>query len=290
MPSPVLKKLQPYFPALFVLLWSSGFIGSKFGLGYAEPFTFLFIRMLVVAVLLTLVAWMTGAPWPKSRRAVWHLVVSGLLVHGIYLGGVLSAVAHGLGAGLVALIVGLQPLLTAVITTLWMRETLVARQWIGLVLGLAGVALVVSQKLTGHPDLPALALVTLALFGITLGTLYQKRFCGGMDLRTGTAVQAYTCAGLMLVLAVGFETMVVQWTPQLIFALLWLIFVLSIGAFFLLSILLRQGQSLQVTRLFYLTPPVTAVMAWLAFGEGLPPTVVAGFLVAALGVWMARQA
>jgi drug/metabolite transporter (DMT)-like permease len=288
--SPVLKKLQPYFPALFVLLWSSGFIGSKLGLGYAEPFTFLFIRLLALGVLLTLVAWLTRAPWPRSGREVLHLVVSGLLVHGVYLGGVLGAVAHGLGAGLVALIVGLQPLGTAVITTLWMRESLIPRQWIGLVLGLAGVALVVSQKLTGHPDIPALCMVVTALFGITLGTLYQKRFCNRMDLRTGTAVQGYASAALMLVLALSFETMVVQWTAPLIFALLWLILVLSMGAFFLLSILLRQGQSLQVTRLFYLTPPVTAVMAWAAFGEGLSPTVVAGFLVGALGVWMARQA
>ncbi|QIF06223.1 DMT family transporter [Roseimicrobium sp. ORNL1] len=285
-----MKKLQPYFPALFVLLWSSGFIGSKLGLGYAEPFTFLFIRLLALGVLLTLVAWLTRAPWPRSGREVMHLVVSGLLVHGVYLGGVLGAVAHGLGAGLVALIVGLQPLVTAVITTLWMRESLIPRQWIGLVLGLAGVALVVSQKLTGHPDIPALGMVTTALFGITLGALYQKRFCSRMDLRTGTAVQGFASAALMLVLALSFETMVVRWTAPLIFALLWLILVLSMGAFFLLSILLRQGQSLQVTRLFYLTPPVTAVMAWAAFGEGLPPTVVAGFLVAALGVWMARQA
>jgi drug/metabolite transporter (DMT)-like permease len=289
-PSPALKKFQPYFPALFVLLWSSGFIGSKLALGYAEPFTFLFIRLLALALLLTLVGLLTRAPWPKSGREVVHLLVSGLLVHGVYLGGVLAGVAQGLGAGLVALIVGLQPLVTAVITTLWMRESLIPRQWIGLVLGLAGVALVVSQKLTGHPDVPALCLVTLALFGITLGTLYQKRFCSRMDLRTGTAIQGYASAALMLVLSFAFETQVVHWTPQLIFALLWLILVLSMGAFFLLSILLRQGQSVQVTRLFYLTPPVTAVMAWAAFGEGLPPTVLIGFVVTALGVWMARQA
>ena len=140
------------------------------------------------------------------------------------------------------------------------------------------------------PDIPALCMVTTALFGITLGTLYQKRFCSRMDLRTGTAVQGYASGALMLVLALCFETRVVHWTAPLIFALLWLILVLSMGAFFLLSILLRQGQSLQVTRLFYLTPPVTAVMAWAVFGEGLPPTVVAGFFVAAVGVWMARPA
>ncbi|HSI64658.1 MAG TPA: DMT family transporter [Candidatus Saccharimonadia bacterium] len=290
MPSPVLKKLQPFFPALFVLLWSSGFIGSKLGLAYAEPFTFLSIRLAAVAVLLSVVAWAGRAPWPATWRETGHMAVSGLLVHGVYLGGVLSAISHGLGAGLVALIVGLQPLVTAMVTTLWLRESLVPRQWIGLVLGLGGVALVVSQKLTAHPDFPGLLLAALALLGITAGTLYQKRFCSGMDLRSGTAVQGFAASALMLILALSLETMEVQWTAQLIFALLWLIFVLSIGAFFLLAILLRQGQSVQVTRLFYLTPPITAVMAWAAFGEALPLTVLAGFVVVAVGVWMARPA
>jgi drug/metabolite transporter (DMT)-like permease len=288
--SPVLKRLQPLFPALFVLLWSSGFIGSKLGLAYAEPFTFLAIRLLAVAVLLSGVAWANRAPWPATWREAGHLAVSGLLVHGVYLGGVLSAISHGMGAGLVALIVGLQPLVTAMVTTLWLRESLVPRQWIGLVLGLGGVALVVSQKLTAHPDFPGLLLATVALLGITAGTLYQKRFCSGMDLRSGTAVQGFAAGLLMLVLALSLETMEVHWTAQLIFALLWLIFVLSIGAFFLLAILLRRGQSVQVTRLFYLTPPITAIMAWAAFHEALPPTVLIGFVVVALGVWMARPA
>lgn len=289
MSCPSLKKFQPLFPALFVLLWSSGFIGSKLGLRDAEPFTFLSIRMSAVAVLLTLVAWVSRAPWPPTWRATGHLAVSGLLVHGVYLGGVLSAIHHGLGAGLVALIVGLQPLVTAIITTLWLREPLIPRQWIGLVLGLAGVALVVSQKLTSHPDVTGLVLATLALGGITAGTLYQKRFCGGMDLRTGTAVQGYAATAFMLTWALSLETMEVHWTPSLVFALLWLILVLSMGAFFLLAVLLRQGQSVQVTRLFYLTPPLTAVMAWVAFGEGLPPSVLAGFVIVAGGVWMARS-
>lgn len=285
----LVRKLRPAFPALFVLLWSSGFIGSKLGLSYAEPFTFLSIRMGSVAALLTLAALLGGASWPTSWREAGHLAVSGLLVHGVYLGGVLAAVTHGMGAGLVALIVGLQPLLTAMATTLWLREPLLARQWWGLVLGLAGVILVVLRKLDSYLDPPAVVLATLALLGITAGTLYQKRFCTSMDLRSGTAVQSLASAVVMLILAFSFETMKVHWTPQFLFALLWLIFVLSIGAFFLLAVLLRQGQSVQVTRLFYLTPPVTAVMAWAVFDEGLPPTVLAGFAVTALGVWMARQ-
>ncbi len=287
--SPLLKKLQPAFPALFVLLWSSGFIGSKLGLGYAEPFTFLTIRMYALTVLLVLMAWAARAPWPKSWREAGHAAVAGLLVHGVYLGGVLAAIAHGMGAGLIALIVGLQPLLTAVVTTLWLREPLRPRQWLGLVLGLAGVVLVVWRKLSGHPDVPALLLGIAALLGITFGTLYQKHYCRTLDLRTGTAVQGFASATLFLVLSFALETRVVQWTPQLLFALCWLVLVLSIGAFFLLSHLLRQGQSVQVTRLFYLTPPVTALMAWAVFSESLPPTVLAGFAVTALGVWLARQ-
>ena len=185
-------------PVLFVVLWSSGFIGAKLGLPYAEPLTFLSLRLAIVAVLLATIGLALRAPWPADRRALRHVVVAGLLVHGGYLGGVFSAIHSGLSAGVVALIVGLQPVLTAIAAGFWFGERVTSRQWAGLGLGLAGVGLV----LTGRIDLsglnaPGLGLAAIALLSITAGTLYQKRYCGTMDFRTGGAIQ-YAATGLVL--------------------------------------------------------------------------------------------
>jgi drug/metabolite transporter (DMT)-like permease len=272
-------------PALFVLLWSTGFIGAKLGLPYAEPFTFLSLRMGIVAVLLAIIGLAQHAPWPKDRMTVRQIIVAGLLVHGGYLGGVYAAIYHGLSAGLVALIVGLQPVLTAITAGLWFKDDINSRQWIGLGLGLIGVALVVAGKVDMTGLSPAgIGLAVLALISISAGTLYQKRYCRAMDFRTGGAIQ-YTATGLVLGLLAGIsETMQVVWSGAFIFALAWLCLVLSVGAVSVLFFLIKHGEAAQVSSLFYLTPPVTALMAWGVFGEPLTVLIFLGITVAVVGV------
>ncbi len=274
-----------WVPALFVLLWSTGFLGAKLGLPHAEPFTFLGIRMAIASGLLLVFALVTGAAWPKSWRATGHIAVAGILLHAIYLGGVFTAIHRGLPAGISSLIVGLQPLLTAGLAMVWLGERLKPRQWLGLVLGFGGVALVMSGRLgSAAPDWAGLPPVLAGLVGITLGTLYQKRYCSGMDLRTGGVVQYAATAALMLLGALLLESRQVDWTPEFIFALVWLIVVLSVGAVGLLYTLIRRGEASRVASLFYLTPPTTAALAWLLFDERLGPLALLGMAVTALGV------
>lgn len=275
-------------PALFVLLWSTGFIGARLGLPHAEPLTFLALRYALAASLLVLVALAMKAPWPRTWREVGHYAVAGILVHGLYLGGVFVAIGLGVEAGVSALIVGLQPLLTAALAGTLLGEQVSRRQWLGLVLGLGGVGLVLAGKL-GHGTgtlLGSLACI-VALFGITAGTLYQKRYCAGMDLRTGNVVQ-FLAAGLVTApLALLFETSVIDWTFDFVFALLWLVLVLSLGAISLLYLLIRRGAASQVASLFFLVPPCTALLAWPLFGETLGPLALAGMALTATGVALA---
>ncbi|CAO3404145.1 DMT family transporter [Azospirillum palustre] len=277
-------------PGLFVLLWSTGFIGAKYGLPYVEPLTFLLIRLGLVAVVLALVALASRAPWPKDWATAGRIALAGLLVHGVYLSGVFLAIAHGLPAGVTALIVGIQPLLTAALSGPLLGERVSGRQWVGLLLGLAGVGLVVREKLSVDAEhLIGIGYAMAALVGITLGTLYQKRHGGGMDLRSGTAIQYAATAVVLAVVAPLTETMQVQWTGEFIFALLWLCFVLSVGAIFLLFALIRRGAAAKVASLFYLTPPVTALVAWMLFGEKLGVAALAGMAVAVCGVALVNR-
>jgi drug/metabolite transporter (DMT)-like permease len=272
-------------PGLFVLLWSTGFIGAKFGLPYVEPLTFLLIRLSTVAAVLGLVGLALRAPWPKRPVDVVHVCVAGILVHGVYLGGVFEAIALGLPAGVSALVVGLQPLLTAMLVGPLLGERVSGRQWAGFALGLAGVLLVVWEKLALEPGYgTGLALSVVSLLAITIGTLYQKRFCSGMDLRTGTAIQYAATSALLLPLALALETMEVHWTGEFVFALAWLSLVLSVGAVFLLFALIRRGAAARVASLFYLVPPVTALTAWAMFDERLGLPALAGMTLAAVGV------
>jgi drug/metabolite transporter (DMT)-like permease len=273
-------------PLWFVLLWSTGFIGGRYGLPYAEPLTFLFWRMAIVTALLLAFAWATRAPWPRSVSEMRHIAIAGLLVHAGYLGGVFCALKNGMGVGLVALIVCLQPILTAIAARRLFGESMNAKQWLGLWLGLAGVGLVVASKiqLQQAPSALAVAQALLALVSITAGTLYQKRFCSGMDLRSGGVIQ-YSATGIVLgALAFGLETMHIDWTVQFMFALGWLCLVLSLGAISLLYVLIRRGAATKTASLFYLVPSVTAVMAFLLFHETLAPLAVAGLIVTTVGV------
>lgn len=278
-------------PWLFVLLWSTGFIGARFGLPYIEPFTFLAIRFAIASTLLALIAATMRTPWPRSPRQVGQVAVTGLLLHGGYLGGVFFALDRGMTAGLSALIVSLQPVLTAVIAQRILGEGVTRRQWAGLLLGLVGVLLVVTEKLVAPGSVavvtPAsLVACLIALVSTTVGTLYQKRYGGQMPLLSGTALQYVAAGALMLPLALLFETRHVSWTPELFFSLAWLVLVLSLGAILLLMLLLRLNSASRVASLFYLVPPATAVEAYLLFGERLGPLALIGLVVASTGVAM----
>jgi drug/metabolite transporter (DMT)-like permease len=273
-------------PGVFVLLWASGFIGAKLGLGYAEPLTFLALRMIIVVALVAIVTAATRPKWPNAN-GMMHSVITGLLVHGLYLGGVFVAIENGLSAGLAALIVSLQPVLTSTVANRLFGERVAARQWLGLALGLAGVYLVLEAKIASGEATPlAWLAATVALFGITVGTLYQKRFGGGIDWRPALCIQ-YAAAAVMFSLgAAAFETRTVEWTPQFVFALAWLVLVLSLGAVWLLYFLIRRSAATRVVSLFYLTPPVTALLAWALFDERLKPLALLGMAVCVAGVFL----
>jgi drug/metabolite transporter (DMT)-like permease len=277
------------YPLLFVFLWSTGFVGAKYGLPYAEPLSFLLTRYGLVIALMTAIALATGAPWPKRRRDWLHIGISGVLVHAVYLGGVFIAIKHGLSAGVTALVVGMQPLLTGLGSGWLLGEKVSPRQWGGLALGFIGVGLVVSGKLGDGALGPMLIPALVALLGITAGTLYQKRFCPKFDLRSGSVIQFVPTA---LVTAVGvalFEDYRIEWTGQFFFALGWLVLVLSLGAISLLNLLIRSGSAVNVASLFYLTPPTTALIAFFIFGEKLSLTAAAGMLVAVAGVYLVAR-
>ena len=278
-----------FAPLLFVLLWSTGFIGAKYGLPHAEPLSFLLVRYLLVLSLMTLIALATRAPWPKDGRQWFHIGVAGLLVHAVYLGGVFVAISKGLPAGVTSLVVGIQPLLTAVGAGWLLNETVLKRQWAGLVLGFVGVAMVVSGKLGSGFGLAALWPALAALAGITAGTLYQKRFCPHFDWRTGAIAQFLPTAiatGAVVGAAGDFR---VDWAPDFVFALAWLVLVLSVGAISLLNWLIRHGSAVNLASLFYLVPPCTALIAWFLFDERLAGMALVGMALAVWGVYLARK-
>jgi drug/metabolite transporter (DMT)-like permease len=271
-------------PALFVFLWSTGFISAKLGLPHIEPMTFLALRFGIAALgFLGLVLWL-GLRWPRPRDML-HQMMSGLLLHGVYLGGVFVAIAQGVEAGAAALIVGMQPLLVAAIAAPLLGERVGPRQWSGLALGLLGVGLVVGEKLgQGLGTTTGIAFAIVALFGITVGTLYQKRHGKGVDIRVGNAFQFAAAAVATGLAALIFETRVIDWQPALFTALLWSIIVLSFGAVSLLMWLIAKGAASRVSSLFFLVPPTTALMAWLLFDERLPPLALVGMVAVVVGV------
>jgi len=274
-----------FAPASFVILWSTGFIGMRLGTPYAEPFTFMALRMAIVVLILLAAAAVFRAPWPQSRVEVFHAAVAGLLVHATYLSGVLYAISLKLPLAFTALIAGLQPILTGVVASVILGERLRPIHWLGMLLGSIGVLMAVSPTLArGEVGTPALLCATVALIGITAGTVYQKRFCSEMDLRTGGVIQ-FSATGLLLFgCAVAFENRSIQWTPQFVFALGWLALVLSLGAISLLYVMIRHGATARVASLFFLTPSVTAIMAYLLFGEALSGWAIGGLAVSAIGV------
>lgn len=271
-------------PLVFVVIWSTGFIVARYGLPHAPPMKFLAARYALSLACFLPWVWLARVRWPRSRAQWGHLAVTGMLMHGGYLGGVWAAVKAGMGSGLSALIVGLQPVLTAV----WLSSQggqVTRRQWAGLGLGFAGLLMVVSTKLGQGGEVTAwtLAMVVLALFSITVGTLYQKRHVEPCDVRSANSVQLGAALLVTLPLA-ALETEAMQWNAQLAGALAWSVLGLSVGASSLLYMLIQRGAATAVTSLFYLVPPVTALMAWVLFGEAITPVTVLGTLLTALGV------
>jgi drug/metabolite transporter (DMT)-like permease len=271
-------------PVVFVLLWSTGFIVAKYAAPHASPLLFLLWRYATVVVVLVPIVTLTGAPWPRNVASWLHVAVVGVLLQATYLGGVWWAIAEGMPAGASALIVGLQPLLTAFLAGA-VGERATMRQWIGLVLGFGGVALVLSDRLTlqGVGHLPLLVNV-LALAGITLGTLYQKRYCANIDLRTGSVIQFGASFLVTWPFVVASGNMHIRFAAEFWFALAWSVLVLSLVAMALLLTMIRRGRATEVASLMYLTPPATALMAWALFGEALGLMAWAGVVVAMSGV------
>jgi drug/metabolite transporter (DMT)-like permease len=289
-PADPVQRAAWIFPGLFVVLWSTGFIGAKSGLPYAEPITFLEIRFLAVLALLVPLCWIMRAPWPSTRAELLHMAFAGALIQGGYLGGVFLSLSLGMPAGVSALITALQPILAAVLSGWLLSERTNARQWAGLVLGIAGVALVVREKWVFEGvGLSATALSVLALVSISLGAIWQKRHCARVDLRTGAAIQFAAAALVLAPYALLFETRQVTWSLELVAAITWLVFALSLGAVFLLFWLIRHGAATKVASLMYLVPPCTALVAWPLFGETYTAFSAAGMALAMIAVWMVSK-
>lgn len=276
-------------PILFVLLWSTGFIGARLGMPYIEPLTFLSLRMVCVVAILVVLTLIARLRW-LSRTEVGHSLVAGAMVHGLYLGGVFVAIGQGVPAGISALIPGLQPVLTATIASRFMGEPVTRQQWFGLALGFIGVLLVLHDRsIVAAGSVLGWCASVVSLLGITLGTLYQKRFCGGIDWRPGNTVQY---AGALVLFAIGafaFETRVIHWSAELVLALAHLVLVLSIATVALMYWLIRRSAATGFASLFYLVPATTALMAFLLFGEKLDAVSIAGMLVCAVGVVLANR-
>ena len=281
-------------PAVFVLIWSTGFIVAKFGLPYAPPLSFLTIRYVLSIACFLIWIGLARAKWPSSRQQWLHLALTGVLMHAGYLGGVWVAVKAGMGSGLAALMVGLQPVLTA----LWLswasrssaggstgQPAVTKQQWLGLALGLGGLVMVVARKFGTGSEVTALTLgsTVIALFSITIGTLYQKRYVQATDVRTANAIQLM--AALLVTLPFTLlETEAIVWNTSFIGAMAWAVLALTLGGSSLLYLLLQRGAATTVTSLLYLVPPTTALMAWLLFNESITVVTVLGTALTALGV------
>ncbi|HET9718222.1 MAG TPA: DMT family transporter [Pseudolabrys sp.] len=274
---------------MFVLLWSTGFIGARFGLPYIEPLTFLAIRMAIVVLILGAIAAVSGAKLPNARE-IAHALIAGSLVHGVYLAGVFTAISQGVPAGISALIPGLQPILTSTIANRFMGEKVTRVQWLGLALGLVGVLVVLHDRTIVMAGSPLGWFASFAsLLGITVGTLYQKQYCGAIDWRSGNLVQ-YIGAGVLFAFgAFAFETRSIRWSGELIFALAWLVLVLSIAAVGLMYWLIRRSAATGFASLFYLVPGVTALLAFILFGERLDAISIFGMALCAGGVLLANR-
>ena len=274
----------PLLPALFVLLWCTGYLVVPIAMSDAGPVRFLALRFEFAAVLLAIAALALRAPWPRRPADYAHMAVVGLLLHGIGLGGVWVALDLGVETGVAALVMGTQPLITAGLAVGYIGERIDRRAVVGLALGFLGVTVVIHHKLSGIGDPAGLAAVVVAVVAMTLGMLYQKRRCAHVDLVTGATVQLAFAGAAAFAVAWWIDDRPVQWTVRIVATLGWSVLVLSIGATLVLYMLLRRGDASRVASLLYLVPPLTAMMAWIGFGETLAPLTIAGMVLTAAGV------
>lgn len=286
-----MSRAASFIPVLFVLLWATGFIGARYAMPWSEPFSFLALRFVLAAVVLLLIMLVMHSKKLPPRQAA-HAAFAGALIHGVYLGGVFWSIRHGLPAGLSALIIGLQPLITAVMAGWALGERILPRHWAGLAAGFLGIVIVLAPKIG-----QAIGGVTLATFlaclagavAISAGTVWQKKFVSNADLVTATLWQYLGAAMVMAIGSFAFETRQFTLTGELVFAMAWLVLVLSIGAIFLLMMMIREGEMSKVSSLFYLVPAVTALIAWVLFGETLTPVQLVGMAITTIGVAMATR-
>jgi drug/metabolite transporter (DMT)-like permease len=289
-PAPLARAAVLALSAYFVVVWGAGFVASRIALQYAAPFTYIGVRY-ALAFAVALLAFGRTARWPTGRRAWGHVAVAGLLSHAGYLGGSHYAQRWGLSAGVTALVLALQPLLTALVVARWLHERLSALQKVGVVVGFAGVALVVGERaLAGTVSLAAVLVIVFSLLCVTAGTLYQRQFCADSDLRAAVCIHFAATALVMLPLAVAVEDFAIAWNGRLALALVYHVVLGSIGAFTILHLLMRHGQATGVTSLLYLTPPVATLVEWAVFGRAPTLVVWIGMAVACCGVAMATAA
>ncbi|NQU66259.1 MAG: DMT family transporter [SAR324 cluster bacterium] len=279
-------------PWIFVFLWSTGFIGAKYGLPWAEPFTFLFYRMLLSILLYFLLILIYKPAIPTNHRIIGHSVISGLLMHGAFLGGVFGSIKLGMSAGLGALIVGMQPLMTAVLAKPMLGDRVSRRQWFGLFLGMTGISIVLAERaatsvgdsLFNGFGLWSLTMALIALVGISIGNLWQKKYCAEVHPLSGAFIQYSACAILFGIAALNFETMEVVWNLSFLLAMGWLVFGLSLTAILLLMFLIKKGEATKTASLFFLVPPLTVLESYFLFDETLSFLAMLGVVVAVSGV------
>lgn len=282
--------LKKFAPGLFVLLWSTGFIGVKYGIPYAPPFYFVAIRMAIAALLLFVAISFLRKSQPITRSIIWPSTLIGLTLHGAYLGGCFFAVSRGLPAGVTALIVSLQPVLVSLFAARYLGEPLKARAIFGLLLGLIGLFIVVIPRINvsgaNAISLISIGACVIGLLGGTSGTILQKKYGGAIPTLSGTSIQYAATAVVMLMLALIFEEPNITWSREFIGALTWLVLALSFGAILLLFFLLSHGSAASVSSLFYLVPAVTAIEAYFFFDEHISMLSLIGTAVTVAGVWL----
>lgn len=292
-PTPPEGLLLRSVPLTFVVIWSTGWIAARYAAPYADPLTFLAVRFALAGLVVVLLSLAMGARWPSSPREAGHAMASGVLLHALYLGGVWWAVRHGLSAGLSGLIAALQPIMTAVLAPALVGERVLPRQWLGMLLGFAGIALVLSPKLAGGleigPVMGPILVNVAAMLAVTLGTFYQKRWIPTGDLRTVTALQYAGAFLAILPLALLFEPLQITWNTTVVLTMAWSVLGLSIGGIGLLLILIRKGAVSRAAALIYLVPPAVAIEAFFLFGETMNSVQVGGMVLTAAGVALATR-
>ena len=279
---------QRFYPFIFVILWASAFISAKYGLMGAGPFSFLFTRFLIVSAIFGAMVLVMRRRWPQHKD-ILPTMIAGMLMHGVYLGGVFYAISKGTPSGIASLIVSIQPLLTALLALSFLGEKVRQLQWLGIVLGMIGVGLVVTPRLGGEIPMIGLVSCLVAVSAMATGTILQKRYGGGIDLVTGNFLQAIAASIFYGVLLMTVETYHLTWTLEVTLAMIWIVATVSIGAVTILMVLIRSGQMAATSSLFFMVPPVSAVMGYVAFGEVLGLIGIIGFIVASIGVWLVNK-